>query len=88
MPTEDPSSPPADGGQLVKLVYFKRSGKYHIEGDIRVDGSLEIFQIWDHVRGLRNQGRLPGLVDGFGTEFIVSVDAPGHRHEHPHLLMP
>jgi hypothetical protein len=88
MPTEDTSSPPADGGQLVKLVYFRRSGKYYTEGELHVDGSLAIFQIWDHVRALRARGRLPGLVDGAGKEFIIFVDAPGHRNEHPHLLMP
>jgi hypothetical protein len=87
MPTPRPGSPPADEGQLVKLVYYKRSGRFYDQGELQVDADLPLFEIWDHVRALRARGRLPGLVDGAGREFIVSVDAPGHRHEHPRLLM-
>ena len=74
--------------QFVKLTYFKPRGKYYGEGELHVDASLEIFHIWDHVRRLRSDGRLPGLIEGAGKEYIISIDAPGHRHEHPHLLMP
>ena len=73
--------------QLVKLTYFKPRGKYHGEGELHVDTSLELFHIWDHVERLRSDGRLPGLVKGAGKEYIISIDAPGHRHEHPRLLM-
>ena len=73
--------------QLVKLVYYKRSGKFYDQGELHVDESLELFRIWGHVRDLRDRGQLPGLIEGAGKEYIVSVDAPGHRNEHPHLLM-
>ena len=73
--------------QLVKLTYFRPSGKYYSEGEIHVDGSLELLEIWDHISKLRARGRLPGLIEGAGKEYIISVDAPGHRHEHPRLLM-
>ena len=73
--------------QLVKLTYFKANGKFYDQGELHVDESLQLFEIWDHVRQLRSDGRLPGLVEGAGKEFIISVDAPGHRHEHPHPLM-
>ena len=73
--------------QLVKLTYFKANGKFYDSGELHVDASLQLFHIWDHVERLRSDGRLPGLVEGAGKGYIISIDAPGHRHEHPRLLM-
>lgn len=71
----------------VKLVYFKRSGKFYDQSEFRVYASWSLYEIWNLVRKLREEGRLPGLVDGAGREFMILVNVPGHRHEHPHLIV-
>jgi hypothetical protein len=71
----------------VKLTYFKKSGKFYDEAEFRAYTNWELYQIWHLVRKLREGGRLPGLVDGAGREFMILVNVPGHRHEHPHLIV-
>lgn len=70
-----------------KLTYFKRTGKFYDEGSFDVPETMSLHEIWDMVRAKKNAGQLPGLVEGAGREFIVSVNVPGHRHEHPHLVV-
>jgi hypothetical protein len=60
----------------VKLTYFKPSGKYYSEGEYRTEKS-ELLDIWDEVKQMRDEARLPGLCRGH-SPFIVSVDVPGH----------
>lgn len=69
------------------LTYFKRSGKFYAQGSFAVVATDQLFEIWEYVRAWRDAGSLPGLVDGAGPEFMVLVDVPGHRHEHPHLIV-
>jgi len=71
--------------QLVELTYFRSSGKYYDEGEIYLDGSMEIHKIWDHIEHLRDIGRLPGLING-ARNYIILIDAPGHPDQHPRLL--
>ena len=80
--------PESTSRQLVKLTYFKARGKYYTESEFFIAKYMEIFQIWDHVEKMRDRGDLPGLMAGAGKEVIIAVDAPGHRHEQPRLLMP
>ena len=87
-PESTPALDALEGRQLVKLTYYKARGKYYTEGEFFIAKSMEIFQIWDHVNEMRDRGDLPGLIAGAGKEFIISIDAPGHRHERPRLLMP
>jgi len=70
-----------------KLTYFKKSGRYYHQGSFDVAATHELFEIWDHVRARRDAGRLPGLVDGAGREFMILAEVPGHRYEHPHLII-
>jgi hypothetical protein len=72
----------------VNLVYYKQTGKYHTEASFETDAALEIFEIWQQVKDMRDYGCLPGLVEGAGRGYIISIDVPGHRNEHPRLMMP
>jgi hypothetical protein len=69
------------------MTYFKKSGKFYDEAWISVPGDMELHQIWELVRRMRSEGRLEGLVEGAGREFMILVNVPGHRHEHPHLIV-
>jgi hypothetical protein len=72
---------------FVKLTYFKKSGKFYDEGVFEVLESKPLHAIWGQVREMRENGNLPGLVDGAGKEFMVLVNVPGHQHEHPHIIV-
>jgi hypothetical protein len=72
----------------VQLTYFKQSGKYYEHGTFIVDATMSLLDIWNRVHKMRDDGRLPGLVEGAGCEFIILINVPGHEHEHPRLLMP
>lgn len=71
----------------VQLTYFKKSGKFYDAAEFRAYASWPLYEIWNLVRKLREEGRLPGLVDGAGREFMILVNVPGHRHEHPYLIV-
>lgn len=69
----------------IYLEYFRRSGKWYSDGSYET--SVEHLDgIWDEVREKRDKGDLPGLVEGAGKEFIISVDVPDHEHCHPRLI--
>ena len=71
---------------IVKLTYFKLTGRYYSDAEIEVE-DLPLFKIWTSIRKLMDTGKLPGLVHGHG-DFIILVEVPGHGHEHPRLLIP
>jgi len=71
----------------VQLTYFKKSGKFYDKAEFQVYADWDLHQVWYLVRKLRSGGKLPGLVDGAGREFMILVNVPGHRHEHPHLIV-
>lgn len=73
---------------VVKLSYFKQSGKWYSNGDFTVPATLSLIDIWDMVKKIMKQGKLPGLVTGGGSEFYVLCNVPGHVHEHPALFIP
>jgi hypothetical protein len=85
--TDDQTPTPSTDKLVANLTYFRRSGKYYCEGTLEVDASRDLFKIWEDIRALRNACRLPGLIEGHSDEYIVSVDVPGHKHEHPHLIV-
>jgi len=70
-------------GWLVKLTYFKQSGKFYAEGEYR-SFKTHMFEIFEEVQAMAETGKLPGLVKGC-SEFIVSIDVPEHIYNHPHL---
>ena len=71
----------------VQLTYFKRNGKFYDEGKFPASMHTPLYRIWENVRDMQEQGKLPGLVDGAGKEFNILVNAPGHPHDHPHIVM-
>lgn len=70
---------------IVKLDMFKRNGKWYSEGEYETE-EKPLYQIWAEVRRMRDERRLPGLIEGH-SDFIVSVDVPDHEHNHPHLII-
>jgi hypothetical protein len=70
----------------VNLTYFKQSGKYYSCGHYHTTDSESLLDIWCEVENRRNDGVLPGLVNGH-SEFMVLIDVPDHPHNHPHLLV-
>lgn len=74
-------------GYTVKLDYFKESGKWYSEGEY-ISTQFDLYRIWSEVETKLRRHTLPGLMVGHHDDFIVSVNVPGHPHEHPHLLIP
>lgn len=71
---------------LVKLDYFKPSGKWYADGSYRTRRE-DLGDIWREVEDLQRAGKLPGLCAG-SSGWIISVQVPDHPHDHPHLVMP
>ena len=71
----------------VRLTYFKRNGKFYDGGEFLASMHTPLFHIWENVRDMQEQGRLPGLIDGAGKGYNILVNAPGHPHDHPHIVM-
>lgn len=69
----------------VQLVYYKPSGKFYSDAEY-FTGEKDLWMIWNEVEEKLTDGRLPGLVDG-AKEFIISVNVPEHRYNHPHLII-
>ena len=69
---------------LVKLTYFKDTGKYYTSGEYETVQS-DLGDIWDEVRAMGRTKTLPGLCQGH-SDFIVSVVVPDHPHQHPRLI--
>jgi len=68
----------------VDLTYFKPSGKYYSNGEYDTV-KTGLWEIFAEVEQMRNEGRLPDLVEG-AKEFAVLVDVPEHPHRHPALI--
>lgn len=69
----------------VNLTYFKETGKYYSEGFYNTK-EVELFNIWDTVRRMKNAKILPGLSVGH-SDFIVLVDVPRYPNRHPKLIL-
>lgn len=72
-------------GFLVKLTYFKPSGKFYTS-ETCFFKQESLIAIWDDIRNRRDQGNLPGLVPGAGHELDILVEAPGHPQAHPKII--
>lgn len=73
----------------VRLVYFKRSGKYYTEGKFETLGyPYTMSYLYDYVQKLRRRGVLPGLACGAGKEFIILVQIVSHPEEPYALILP
>lgn len=74
-----------EAAYYVKLIYFKANGKFYSSGSY-VSDKTQLFEIWEEVRIMQNNGLLPGLVEGARMP-IISVKVPMHPHKHPHLVV-
>lgn len=70
---------------IVKLTYFKPSGKYYSNGEYETTKE-HMFDIFDEVNDLLTNKKLPGLVEGHSL-FNVLIDVPRHPNNHPHLVL-
>ena len=74
---------------LVKIDYFKPSGKWYSEAEFRAT-EWDLSQIWEEVETHILTHNAPGLAPSSGGsdfEFNVLINVPGHPHNHPHFLM-
>ena len=74
----------------VGLTYFRRNGEYRAIGSPEVVEEASLLAIWELVREMRKEGRLPGLNQGeliWGPELIVLVNLPGHLNQNPHIIV-
>jgi hypothetical protein len=69
----------------VKLTYFKGNGKFYSSGSY-ISEHVELYRIWEEVRRMQVDRKLPGLIPGSGMPFI-SVKVPQHPNKHPHLVV-
>lgn len=69
----------------VNLTYFRKSGKYYTEGKY-TSYKQHLFEIWEEVANLRNNGKLPGLIEG-SKEYNILIEVPKHPHAHPTIIM-
>jgi len=60
---------------IIKLTYFKQSGKYYSEGDLEVTNADRPWEIYDQVRTLLKTRTLPGLIEGH-SNFTIHVHIP------------
>lgn len=67
----------------VKLTYFKPSGKMYSEATYMTEKS-EMFDIFEQVRQMLNDGNLPELV--IGAVYDVLVEVPDHPQNHKGLI--
>lgn len=70
----------------VELTYFKLGGKFYTS-DCYNTTHEHLEDVWDEVREALSLGRLPGLCEG-AKEFIVLINAPEHKGNHPRLCIP
>lgn len=70
----------------IKLTYFKRNGKYYSEGEYESTKEY-LWEAWIEIEQMRDKRKLLGLMEGHSSNFIVSVDAVGYMHNHPHLVV-
>jgi hypothetical protein len=69
-----------------ELIYFKESGKYYSHAEMEIQGDKSLYEIWEIVRNLLRERRLPGLCNDH-SNYLVLVNVPGHPQEHPHLIV-
>jgi len=69
----------------VNLTYFKSSGKYYCTGMYTSEQSA-LYEIWEEVKRMQNEGKLPGLIEGARMP-IIQVKVRKHPHRHPHLII-
>lgn len=70
---------------IVKLTYFKRTGKLYASGEYETKFSFA-HQIYQEVALMRIRNELPGLAPQNQMTFIVLVEIPGSQWNIPQLI--
>lgn len=65
---------------IVKLTYFKRSGKYYSEGEYE-SSCTEMYEVHDEVRAMNKH---PGLLGKWSEYIHITTDSD---NEVPHLII-
>jgi hypothetical protein len=71
----------------VTINYFKKTGKWYSKEEMET-GLTDYYGIINSVRNMQYLGKLPGLVDGGGKEFIIEVTPHQGEYNIPHLIFP
>jgi len=71
----------------VTVTYFKKSGKWYSSEEIETELD-DYYGIINMVKNMQYLGKLPGLVDGGGKEFIIEVIPHQKDYSIPHLIFP
>ena len=67
----------------IKLIYFKKTGKYYTEGIYYSNGAY-MFDIEREVKQMRDNKKLPGIG---GSDWIIYIDAGEHPNAYPFLIL-
>lgn len=69
---------------LIKLTYFKRSGKYYTDGSY-YSGKKYMFEIFEEVADMKENLLLPGLSSG-DWDGIIHIYSDTHPNAYPGLI--
>jgi hypothetical protein len=66
--------------RVVKLTYFKKSGKWYGEASFRVSEEMDIYQVARKVREMNSRGGLPGLTAPGSWDEAIVLEYRGLKH--------
>jgi hypothetical protein len=70
---------------LIKLTYFKRSGKYYSDGSYYSEKKY-MWEIFDEVADMNANFLLPGLNSGDYWDGIIHIHSDTHPNAYPGLI--
>jgi hypothetical protein len=74
----------AEARMKVNLIYFTDNGCFHSEAMYESEKE-QVWEVFEQVQRLYNEGCLPGLIDGL--RLITLVDQVEHKDSHAHLIL-
>lgn len=69
----------------IQLTYFKKSGKFYSSGDF-VSDKLYMFDVFDEVKLMKDQNKLPDLQSG-SWDGPILVNSETHPNAYPGLIL-
>ena len=74
---------------FVRLTIFKHTGKYYCSSGYYHTDVLapRMDEIHAEVRLFNKRGKLPGLIEGHDSDWIILVEVPDHPSNRPKLII-